>query len=795
RAVAHYDGAAGVLSLQVFYGGLSGPPTAAALARAGGEVLVNLAEHAVGAPGVAGGYIAAVSIGEAEGADLAAGALAVVIGTAANPEGELRGRLAPSRGEGVVIGVLDTGIDPGHPSFSGQPADGHVYTNPLGRMLGVCDPGDARYDPRFGCNDKLIGAYSFADTAGTPDPQGRPSPHDNHGHGSHIAGIAAGNPVPDVAIGGADVGQVAGVAPHANLVVYDVCGIAGSGRSCSGSAILAAIDQAVADGVDLLNLSLSGSSRDPWLSADGRALLGAVGAGAFVAASAGNGGPGAGTIGSPANAPWVAAAGSVSHASVLDPSSARGPDRSAPALLKPDLAAPGVEIIAAGADANPAAADYLQLSGTSMAAAQTSGLAALLREIHSGWSPAEIRSALALTGATARTADGAPAGPFAQGGGRIAPGAAALAGFVLDVDEAAYRAADPARGGDPARLNLPALIDPGCVGGCVFTRTLRSTLGVPVTWAIEGGGDGFTVTARPPGPLTLGPGATATITFTAAVTEPRPGATAFGGVRLTALGDLAPPATLPVAIPLERSNLPGAIAIASRGRSGSRAVALRAMAISRLAVTASRLGRLRVEHVELGQDPTPGDRGDLAAGGIYTRSVTLPAGNLRFRAQLDRATAANLDLVVYVDRSGAGFGRLGPEDTVLCERTGPGSAELCDIVAPNLVTGRAEPVEVTVLVQNLRGSGADRDSFRLLLGSAGLDDGAGTLVASGPAVVPAGQPFELRLGWDVPGARDGEIYIGAVSLGSSPARPGDLGSALVTVEIGAERSYLPAIGR
>lgn len=793
RAVAHYDADARSLSLQVFYSGLSGPPTAAALA--GGAVALDLGGLAVGAPGREGGYIGTLALDEAAAGALLAGELAVAIATAAAPAGELRGPLMRSQGEGVVIGVLDTGIDPGHPSFSDQPADGHIYTNPLGRRLGVCAPDDPSYNPGFACNDKLIGAYTFAGTAGTPDPQGRPSPHDNHGHGSHIAGAAAGNPVPDVSFGGETVGLVAGVAPHANLVAYDVCGVAGSGQSCSGSAILAAIDQAVADGVDLLNLSLSGGSRDPWASPDGRALLAAVGAGALVVASAGNGGPGAGTIGAPGNAPWAISTGNVSHASVLDASSARGPDRSAPGLLKPDLVAPGVDILAAGADVNPAAPDFLQLSGTSMAAAQVSGLGALLRQIHPDWSPAEIRSAMVMTGGATRTPDGEAAGPFAQGGGRITPGAAALAGFVLDVGAEAYAAADPAMGGDPATLNLPALIDPGCAGGCVFTRTLRSTLGVTVTWEIAGEGDGFTIAAQPPGPLALGPGATATITFTVAVTEPRPGATAFGRVRLTARDGLAPTATLPVAIALEPSNLPDEIALRVRGRAGSQAIALRAMAIDGLTVTASGLGRLQAEQVSLDADPTPGDRGDLAAGGIYQRVVRLPAGNVRFRAQVDQATADELDLVVYVDREGPGAGRLGPEDTVLCERAGPDSARPCDIVAPNLLTGRAEPLEVTVLVQNVRGSGAARDSFRLLWGRADLGAGEGRLFASGPAAAPAGHPFELRLGWEAPGARDGDIYIGALSLGSSPERPGDLGSALVTLEIGVEQTFLPAIAR
>lgn len=956
RAVAHYDAATQTLTLQLFYSGLSGPPSEATLRRApagqAGPVAADLAPFAVGAPAAAGGYLATLSLGAADEAALFAGSLALNLGTAAAPAGELRGQLAASRGEGVVIGVLDTGIDPAHPSFTDQPADGYVYTNPLGRYLGVCSPddGDGRYDPSFPCNNKLIGAYTFADTAATPDPQGRPSPRDNNDHGSHVAGIAAGNLVPGAALGGVGLGTIAGVAPHANLIAYDVCGIAGTGRACSGTAILAAIDQAIADGVDIINLSLGSDSKDPWLASDARGLLRAVGAGIFVSASAGNGGPTPGSVGAPANAPWVAAAASATHqrrpanslrdfaggdpglrpaapldglnisaslgrralidaaqlsppnaqcqafsagqqaqvagalvvcqrggpspaakaanaqaagaaglvvtnefgngenldagalplpglvigysdglrlrawlaacadctalvggferrldpaaADMLDETSARGPDIAVPNLLKPDLTAPGVDILGAGADADPAATDFEQLSGTSMAAPHVGGLAALLRQIHPDWTPAEIRSAMALTAAAARTHTGAPAGPFERGSGRIRALGAALAGFVLDINADAYTAANPALGGDAAALNLPSLVDQGCVGGCVFTRTLRSTLGVPLTWDIATDGAGFTLTTEPAGAITLGPGERKQITIRAAVTAPQAGALGYGAVRFTARGGLAPAAAMPVAIALERSDLPAELTIAAKRRVASQALTVRAMAISELAVSAFGLAPLQPELISLGEDPTPENYRDTLAGGIYQQILSLPAGNLRFLAQVDRATALDLNLIVYADAAGEGFGSLGPEDSILCQRSGPTADERCDLLAPSLLTGRATALQVTVLVQNVTGSGAARDSFRLLWGRVNADtalggfaEGAGNLAVAGPAAVPAGQPFDLSIGWALPEARAGDRYIGVLSLGSAPGAPGDLGSTLITLEMGGDRVYLPAVIR
>jgi uncharacterized repeat protein (TIGR01451 family) len=221
-------------------------------------------------------------------------------------DGTATGGLPGTKGEGIIIGVLDTGINFDHPSFADMGGDGYNHTNPLGsgNYLGWCNPAHPNYDAAVHkCNDKLIGAWDFTLDGNKGE--------DTHGHGTHTASTAGGNvtvatvAAPTTTI----VRDISGVAPHANIVSYDVC----TPDGCPISALLAAIDQAVADGVDVINYSIGGGANDPWRDDDSLAFLAARDAGVFVASSAGNDGPGASTVSSPANAPWVLTVGASTH--------------------------------------------------------------------------------------------------------------------------------------------------------------------------------------------------------------------------------------------------------------------------------------------------------------------------------------------------------------------------------------------------------------------------------------------------------------------------------------------------
>ncbi|GER43867.1 subtilase [Striga asiatica] len=150
-------------------------------------------------------------------------------------------------GDGVVLGVIDGGITPGHPSFNGS----GMSPQPTS-WKGRCDLPD-----KSGCNNKVIGARAF---------QGRNTsalPVDSYGHGTHTASIAVGAFVPDVSIQGNTAGTASGMAPRTHLAAYKVC-FAGD---CQGNDILAGIDAAIEDGVDVLSISdgqfCGGQERNP----------------------------------------------------------------------------------------------------------------------------------------------------------------------------------------------------------------------------------------------------------------------------------------------------------------------------------------------------------------------------------------------------------------------------------------------------------------------------------------------------------------------------------------------------
>lgn len=508
---------------------------------------------------------------------------------------------AGSRGEGTVVGVVDTGINSDHPSFTDSPPDGYVY--PAAPRRGICDPGDPAYDPGFACNDKLIGAWDFVDVLGFEHDGAEDSDY----HGSHVSGIAVGN--------GLDFPPVSGVAPRAHLIAYDACTRTGSPvQVCPLSAVRAAVEQAILDGVDVLNLSLGGGN-NPWTAGDlDAALLDAVAAGIVVVTSAGNDGPTAGSVGH--RGPWVltvaaathsrladrgglsglaggatpppadlaglsltdgygpapiALAGDCSHSFpagtwthgeivvcdhrngfrltlcqnvvdggaggcvltqvpggipfvvadfhlvpgvhldvaesnalrawlatgsghsgridpvqvLVDPArgdllasfSSRGPV-AAFDVLKPELTGPGVDVLSAiGSFLIPGGfrgAEFLTVSGTSMASPHVAGAAALLRSAHPDWTPAEVGSVLVSTASpTVRKTPTAPASLFEGGAGRVDAGAASRARLVFPESAAAYAAADPAAGGSPVTLNAASLVGP-CAARCVFERRVRN---------------------------------------------------------------------------------------------------------------------------------------------------------------------------------------------------------------------------------------------------------------------------------------------------------------------------------
>ncbi|KAJ6837716.1 subtilisin-like protease SBT1.3 [Iris pallida] len=185
----------------------------------------------------------------------------------------------------VIVGVLDTGIWPESPSFSDR-GMGRVPT----RWKGKCEIG--RGFNSSNCNKKIVGARMFyrgyEASAGEIDDKGESkSPRDQDGHGTHTAATVAGVSVHGANLFGYARGTARGMAPRARVAVYKVCWTGG----CFSSDILAAVDKAVADGVDVLSISLGGGVSSYYRDSLSVAAFGAMEMGVFVACSAGNAGP------------------------------------------------------------------------------------------------------------------------------------------------------------------------------------------------------------------------------------------------------------------------------------------------------------------------------------------------------------------------------------------------------------------------------------------------------------------------------------------------------------------------
>ena len=591
-----------------------------------------------------------------------------------------------AKGENVVIGIVDSGIWPEHPSFSDRTGsngnaskEGKLDYQQIPGWNGKCTPGAAF--AASDCNQKLIGARyynaGFGGNAGIAEafPYEFNSPRDADGHGSHTASTSGGNAKVATTGPAAVLGSISGIAPRARIAAYKVCWGNGGEGGCAGVDSVAAIDQAVADGVDVINFSISGTStnfRDPVEIA----FLFAADAGVFVAASAGNSGPTTSTVAHPS--PWITTVAAGTHnrdgqgsttlgngatysgasiakalgsaplidaaaaglpgadpsqvalcygaadgGTVLDPAKVKGKivvcdrgvtgrtnkslavqqagglgmilantspsslnadlhavpsvhvqstDRAAikayaatagataaisagvlgytaPApftasfssrgpllagngdLLKPDLIAPGQDILAAVSPVGYGGRTFDLLSGTSMSSPHVAGLAALLKELKPSWSPMAIKSALMTTGTdvldggTPPAAENNPALIFRQGAGHVQPMLAANPGLVFDSGftewlgflcgtgqlTASYC---PSIRIDPSDLNVPSIAIGDLAGVQTVTRKVTNVSGKSATFtASVSGMSGFNVVVSPSS-LSLADGKTGTFTVT-----------------------------------------------------------------------------------------------------------------------------------------------------------------------------------------------------------------------------------------------------------------------------------------
>ncbi len=605
-------------------------------------------------------------------------------------------------GEDVIIGIVDGGIWPESLSFSDRTGsngnatkDGKLSYQQIPGWHGKCVPGEAF--TASNCNQKLIGAQYFnsgwGGNAGIDAqlPWEFNSPRDFGGHGTHTASTAGGNA--NVATDGpaAVFGPVSGIAPRARIAAYKVCWETGSGGSCFSSDSVAAIDAAVADGVDVINFSISGSQTSFRDSVE-IAYLFAADAGVFVAASAGNSGPTVSTVAHPG--PWLTTVAAGTHnrngegsvtlgsgasftgasvatavsaslidsvdaglpgadatqlalcygatdgSTVLDPAKVAGkivicrrgvtarvnkshavadaggvgmvlynsPDSSLNAdfhfvptvhvsnasglaikayaasagalatasiaqaqivynlpapttasfssrgpllagggdLLKPDVIAPGQDILAAVAPPGNSGRNFDLYSGTSMSSPHVAGLGALLKNLHRDWSPMMIKSALMTTAGD--VLDGPNTNPlviFRQGAGHVRPNSAADPGLVFDsgfndwlnficgTQPGSFCSAYTAI--DPSNLNVPSIAIGDLAGVQTVTRTVTNVGSASENYSVAVAGlTGITVTASPAS-FTIGRGQSRTVTFT--FTRTSAALNAYAGGQITFSGN------------------------------------------------------------------------------------------------------------------------------------------------------------------------------------------------------------------------------------------------------------------
>ncbi|HYQ66921.1 S8 family serine peptidase [Actinophytocola sp.] len=263
-------------------------------------------------------------------------------------------------GAGTTVAVLDTGVDVTHPDLA----------------------------------DAVVNAKNFTDSD-TDD--------DRFGHGTHVASIITGS-------GAASGGRYKGVAPDAKLLNGKVLNDFGGGQE---SWIIAGMEWAAESGADVVNMSLGSSApsdgTDPMSQAVNRIT---ADTGTLFVIAAGNSG---GWIGSPGRADAALTVGAVDGNDQLAEFSSRGTIDGA---LKPDITAPGVNIVAAkaknGVIGEPAADGYVSLSGTSMATPHVAGAAAILAGEHPDWTAAQLKPALM---GTAKPNDALSV--YEQGAGRV----------------------------------------------------------------------------------------------------------------------------------------------------------------------------------------------------------------------------------------------------------------------------------------------------------------------------------------------------------------------------------------
>lgn len=512
-----------------------------------------------------------------------------------------------------------------------------------------------------------------------------------------------------------------------------------------------------------------------------------------------------------------------SRGDVLAGFSSRGPVDPFGGWLKPNITAPGVNIIAAAQTGGGLAT----MSGTSMAAPQVAGAAALLRAAHPGWSVAQVESALLTHGIDDVLKENAVtrAAPYEGGVGRAWVPDAVRSALTFNVTPTEFRNADPngsavldpnppplpnpvVRG--PSALNLPYLVSAHCIDRCTLSRTATDN-GGGSAWRAELHLPAGALGTVSPSTFQLASGASQKFSVSLDVSNVAlTGSWVNGDLTLVNTSGNAPDVRLPVSVFADAGTLPAEIRIAAPADGGFTDLALSGLTVlSNPRYAGGGLVPIASDVRTITEDLNPSELFTLPRNGAYFDTVPMPneldaqglpastSLEVTIYAEGSSPTARNIDLYVGIDTNGNGK----PDaDETICERQGGAATETC-LLHRSVGNQVARPL-VWFLVQNFDGVQSTGDVVRLRYAVTALDSGRndtkksyaryGLLRATGPGKAATGDTIPVRLAWTAPGMLPGDAWLSMYAMSATPGGA-VFGNVPVFLDVAAGAPHLPVL--
>ena len=464
------------------------------------------------------------------------------------------------------------------------------------------------------------------------------------------------------------------------------------------------------------------------------------------------------TIGSGTQADW---------GDIMNDGSSRGPITNFD-MLEPDLSAPGTNILAPYSGSYAGHAEQDLMSGTSMAGPHVAGSTLLMRSVFPTWTPAAIRSALIMTAdPDMQNHDLEVANPFQMGNGRVDMSKAALTGLVMEETYAGYKAANPSIGGDIKTLNIPSYQNSNCLGGCSFTRTVKSVSdqAADYTVTVEKSTD-VEITVSP-ATFTIPAGGTQVITVEVNPSFSSEGAWQFGRIQFETDSEFESgkevsntAMSLAVKADVSGSTLPGALTETIDQPEGSYTFEDQRSAVDITNMSNARFGLTpaTVVTIDVPQDNTPANVYDNQHEVGVINIDVCPKDNQRLVVQV--LETPSLDIDIYMGNGS------NPHSTLQKAYSAEaGSMEYINEIEPSWTNGS----KCWILVQNYEASEEGAIDPVKIAYAFVPKTAAGNFTVTGPVgAVEKMTPFNVTLNWNLNASfEDTEVWYGYLTLGST----------------------------